>query len=1083
MKSKQPHPESDISRKALLSILEDEKHARQELQISEERFRRLAENAPDMIYRMSLPDGKYEYVSPAAQTIFGYSPEEFYCTPVFIQQTIHPDWQKYFKEQWTNLLQGEMPPTYEYQIIHKSGKVCWLNQRNILVYNKVGDTIAIEGIVTDITERKQYESDLQARLLELETIHHTSQRLQSLLPADRLSQEIITILEKYLKYGYAAVLLIEKPSGRLIPFAISDQGKGEGFVEQDKKDILSSNVRIGEGITGKVAKTGKSFFSGEVSQEPEYKVLRQGIRSELCVPLWLKNEVIGVINIETDAADAYNQSDQRVLETIAAQISVAIQNSKLLKKVQEQIMELEEEIQKRELTEKTLQKSELLLSETGRIAKIGGWEFNVETGEGTWTDEVARIHEVDPDKKPSMELGLSFYHDTSRSKIEAAIREAIELGASYDLELELTTAKGNHKWVRTIGQPVTEQGKTVKIRGSFQDITSFKIAEKEVKDTETRYRTLFNNSMDAILLTAPAGAILDVNDATCRMFGKTAEKIIKAGRNGLVDTGDPRLKKALAEREQTGQVQAEITMVRADGTKFPAEISSTVFTDSQGQKRTSMIIRDISERKQAEEALRDSEELFSKIFSASPIALSIATVSDGKLVKVNDAWQELMGYSREEAIGNNVEELKITDRKLRSKLREEFLRKGNLRLVENEITTKSGEKKRILTSAEIISIKGQQFSINLVVDITERKLAEEELQKLKIFFEQLFIQSATSTQILDKDGWCLRINPKLSELFGVNPENIEGKQYNIFNDQEIKRNGIDAILKKVFQQQTTEEWEVFFDVGEAAKSQQIAIKENKKVWYYNKAFPILDSKGDLVNVIVQHENITDRKEAEDLVYSTMNRLVEAEEALKREAAQQLHDQVGQNLTALSLNLSFVQSQVRQWKSEKLDARLGDSISLIEDTMERIRNIMTELRPSLLDDYGLHAALQWSLTVFTERTGLPVDYIGQDLSRRLSLNIEFALYRMIQELLHNVIRHARARKVWVNLDEQQDQVRISIKDNGIGFDLKELARRKEEGGFGLVGIKERMKALGGKVEINSSKGKGTAILLEFKHEPI
>ncbi|MDP3665824.1 MAG: PAS domain-containing protein, partial [Sediminibacterium sp.] len=107
---------------------------------------------------------------------------------------------------------------------------------------------------------------------------------------------------------------------------------------------------------------------------------------------------------------------------------------------------------------------------------------------------------------------------------------------------------------------------------------------------------------------------------------------------------------------------------------------------------------DITERKRAEEALRESKERLSKIFNASPIAISVARVSDGKLTEVNEAWSKLMGFSREEAIGYNVEELKIVDHEQRSRIREEFISKGSIRLLDSEITTKSGEKKNILTS-------------------------------------------------------------------------------------------------------------------------------------------------------------------------------------------------------------------------------------------------------------------------------------------------------------------------------------------------------------------------------------------------
>ena len=141
-------------------MLKDRMQSENKLLESEERFRRLAENAKDMIYRMSLPEGLYEYVSPASINVFGYTPEEFIKTPLLIQNAIHPDWRDYFNEQWKALLDGNMPPTYEYQIVHgKTKGTRWLHQRNVLISNDEGQSVAIEGIVTDITERKKAEEE------------------------------------------------------------------------------------------------------------------------------------------------------------------------------------------------------------------------------------------------------------------------------------------------------------------------------------------------------------------------------------------------------------------------------------------------------------------------------------------------------------------------------------------------------------------------------------------------------------------------------------------------------------------------------------------------------------------------------------------------------------------------------------------------------------------------------------------------------------------------------------------------------------------------------------------------------------
>ena len=154
--------------------ISDQKRAEDDLIKSENRFRKLTENATDMIYRMSLPDGLYEYVSPASMQILGYTPDEFYNNPQLIKEIIHPDWHGYFAQEWSNLLRGKVPPTYEYKVIHKDKSVRWVNQRNALDCDENGNPLTLAGVVTDITERKLAEEELvksraQLRIL-LDTI-------------------------------------------------------------------------------------------------------------------------------------------------------------------------------------------------------------------------------------------------------------------------------------------------------------------------------------------------------------------------------------------------------------------------------------------------------------------------------------------------------------------------------------------------------------------------------------------------------------------------------------------------------------------------------------------------------------------------------------------------------------------------------------------------------------------------------------------------------------------------------------------------------------------------------------------------
>ncbi|MBN2158765.1 MAG: PAS domain S-box protein [Spirochaetes bacterium] len=132
------------------------------------------------------------------------------------------------------------------------------------------------------------------------------------------------------------------------------------------------------------------------------------------------------------------------------------------------------------------------------------------------------------------------------------------------------------------------------------EISARKEAEKALRESEERYRLLFENSMDGVLLTEPNGTILKANPEACRLFGRSEDEICKLGRSGIVDTSDLRLQHAIEERDRTGRFSGEMNCIRKDGTPFPCEVSSAMFKDNEGKVKTSMIIRDITERKQAE---------------------------------------------------------------------------------------------------------------------------------------------------------------------------------------------------------------------------------------------------------------------------------------------------------------------------------------------------------------------------------------------------------------------------------------------------------------------------------------------------
>jgi signal transduction histidine kinase len=211
------------------------------------------------------------------------------------------------------------------------------------------------------------------------------------------------------------------------------------------------------------------------------------------------------------------------------------------------------------------------------------------------------------------------------------------------------------------------------------------------------------------------------------------------------------------------------------------------------------------------------------------------------------------------------------------------------------------------------------------------------------------------------------------------------------------------------------------------------------------------------------------------------RLAEAEEALRRRLTTELHDRVAQKLTALSFNLNLLRSEVPAEGPSKLAARLDDSVRLVETTLAQVRDLMQDLRPPLLDDHGLLATLRWYAEWFATRTGVATVVHGEELTPRLPPPTEMTLFRIVQEGLTNVAKHARASQVTLALEVAAADARLTITDDGTGFDPAMLHGRVGRTGWGLISMRERAAAVGGRVRVESVPGQGTRLVVEVPRE--
>ncbi|HEX8378566.1 MAG TPA: PAS domain S-box protein [Pedobacter sp.] len=272
------------------------------------------------------------------------------------------------------------------------------------------------------------------------------------------------------------------------------------------------------------------------------------------------------------------------------------------------------------------------------------------------------------------------------------------------------------------------------IVNNFKDITDRILAERVIKESEEKYRSFYENSMDGILLTIPNGEILAANPAACKIFQMTEEEICKTGRTGLIDNSEPGLARVIKEKHSKDEGKTEITFIRKDGSKFPGELTSAIFNDAAGHERSSVIVRDISERKIAEELILQSELQYRSLIQDLPVAV-YTTDLDGKIQLYNKAAATLWG--REPEIGKDqwCGSWKIYNSEAIAMALDTCpmaitLKTGNPVVGDQIIVEQPCGKRRIIAPHPfpVYDLDGRmQGAINMLVDITDRNRAEEKL--------------------------------------------------------------------------------------------------------------------------------------------------------------------------------------------------------------------------------------------------------------------------------------------------------------------------------------------------------------------
>ena len=351
-------------------------------------------------------------------------------------------------------------------------------------------------------------------------------------------------------------------------------------------------------------------------------------------------------------------------------------------------------------------------------------------------------------------------------------------------------------------------------------------------------------------------------------------------------------------------------------------------------------------------------------------------------------------------------------------------------------------------------------------EVKERKLAEEALQSEKNKLQSVVDALEDGLSIQDKDYNIIYQTEPTRVTFGG--DHVGEKCYRVYEGRDNVCDG--CPVEKAFRD------------GKSHISERKVIEPSAEISFWeNTANPIRNARGEIDSCLEIGRNITERKQAEEELQQSREQLrnlsahIESlREAERTSIAREIHDELGQALTALRMDLSWLNKRLPKGQ-EELIKKIGEISSYISETIQTVKRISTELRPGVLDDLGLMAAVEWQVQQFQERTRIKCELTAEREDINLDRDQATGIFRILQESLTNVTRHANATKVKVNLKERDGQLVLQVSDNGKGITKKQIAHPKS---FGLIGMRERARSLNGSVKVDGISGKGTTVTVSI-----
>jgi PAS domain S-box-containing protein len=754
-------------------------------------------------------------------------------------------------------------------------------------------------------------------------------------------------------------------------------------------------------------------------------------------------------------------------------------------------------------------------------ANIGVWDWDIQKNELFWDDRMYRLYGIrKEDFSGAYEAWLKGVHPDDRAASHEISRQALRGEKEYDTEFPILWPDGTVRILKAHGLVIRDsEGRPLRMTGINYDITERKWTEDKIrklneeldqrvqertqeleqakykveqeyaekihneealKKSETLLKKIMEHMPVGVWIVDHNGKIISGNRASQEFWGGARYVDIEhygEYKGWWVDTGK------LIKPHEWGAARAvtkgeislneEIEIECFDGSHKFILNSAVPLINEEGNVTGAIVVnQDITELKQAERKRLD-DALYARSLIEASLDPLVTISSDGKIMDVNKATESATGLSRERLIGSDFADY-FTEPDMARKGYQEVFSKGFVRDYPLAIRNVSGRVMEVLYNASLYRNESGEIKgiFATARDMTDHIKMEEAIHESETLYHQFFQNSAagsfrTSYNPSTGDARRIDCNEAHARMLGYDRrEDALGFDIKdiFFSDHEFEKYFHDLLEKKILKN-----YKLSLQRKDGKRIEVLLNASARK--YKDDLIMIEGTMVDISELVDAEKNLKDINEQLGLLTTE---LIMTEERERRKISIDLHDNIGQTLALTKIKLESLKQLASNDEFTIILDQIGD---LVNQSIQQARSLMTELSPSILYELGFTQAIDWLSEQMETDYGLQI-ILNDDLKKRdIDEEVQVLLFRAVRELLLNVVKHAGANQAYITLQTEGKNIRITVKDKGIGFDISNIDETtKETRRFGLLSIKERIKHIGGLVEIRSGRGYGTCVTL-------